>query len=168
MGQRGKTSLGSRRTQAETRGRSGGGTGSDSPGDPTDRMMPVLPNGKAVRPTRPVVGRLIGNRDYVITVECTADTVLVPAAGLRLATVSLAAPGGDNSLLQGVRQLIERRQASVRPGEVPYRPQIRFLVQPDGLRSYYTAYPALERLQLPMTRENFQPEDDGKGKPFPR
>lgn len=151
-----------------TRGRSGGGTGSDSPGDPTDRMMPSLPNGKTVRPTRPVVGRLTGNRDYVITVECTADAVLVPATGLRLATASLAAPGGADALLQAVRQLIERRQASVRPGEVPYRPQIRFLVQPDGLRSYYTAYPALERLQLPMTRENFQPEDDGKGKPFQR
>ena len=36
---------------------------------------------------------------------------------------------------------------------------IRFRVWPDGLRSYYLAYPALEALQVPMTRENLDPEE---------
>ena len=126
-------------------------------------MIPALPSEKAGRTPRPVIGRLTGNRDYVITVECTADGVLVQATGLRLSTASLATPEGDSAFQQAVRQLIERRQASVRPGEVPYRPQIRFLVRPDGLRSYFTAYPILQSLQIPMTRENYQPEDDGKG-----
>jgi hypothetical protein len=49
--------------------------------------------------------------------------------------------------------MIERRQATVRTGESPYRPQIRFMVFPDGFRAYYLAYPALETLGLTMTRE---------------
>ena len=32
----------------------------------------------------------------------------------------------------------------VRPGEPPYRPLIRLIVRPDGLRSYYLAFPALD------------------------
>ena len=50
--------------------------------------------------------------------------------------------------------LVDRRQASVRPGEPPYRPLLRFQVHPDGLRGYYFAYPLLERLRIPMSREN--------------
>lgn len=60
--------------------------------------------------------------------------------------------GADNALLQTVQQMIQRRQVSVRPGEMPYRPQVRFLVRPDGLRTFHQAYPLLESLRLPMTR----------------
>ena len=56
--------------------------------------------------------------------------------------------------------MIDRRQATVRPGDLPYRPQIRFLVWPDALRSFHLAYPALEGLAVPKTRQNLQPEDD--------
>ena len=55
--------------------------------------------------------------------------------------------------------MIARRQATVRPGEPPYRPMIRFRVLPDGLRTYHLAYPALEALHVPMTRENVDPEE---------
>jgi hypothetical protein len=61
-------------------------------------------------------------------------------------------------LLQAVRQLIARRQAGVRPGDPPYRPQVRFLVHPDGLRTYHLAYPALEPLGVPLTRQNYEPD----------
>ena len=44
-----------------------------------------------------------------------------------------------------------RRQATVRPGDPLYRPQIRFLVRPNGLRTYYLAYPLLESLQVPLS-----------------
>jgi hypothetical protein len=59
--------------------------------------------------------------------------------------------------------MIVRRQSTVRPGEPPYRPMIRFRVRPDGLRSYYLAYPALEALHVPMSRENLEPEEKTAG-----
>ena len=58
--------------------------------------------------------------------------------------------------------MIARRQGTVRPGEPPYRPQVRLLVRPDGLRTYYLAYPLLESLQVPMTRQNLEPEEEIK------
>jgi hypothetical protein len=67
---------------------------------------------------------------------------------------------GTNALLETVQGMISRRQATVRPGEPPYRPMIRFRVRPDGLRSYYLAYPALDSLHLPMSRENLEPEEN--------
>ena len=62
-------------------------------------------------------------------------------------------PADKNPLLLALRSMIDRRQATVRSGEMPYRPQIRFQVYPDGFRAYYLAYPALELLQVPMTRD---------------
>ena len=67
---------------------------------------------------------------------------------------------GAAGLVQAVQQIIARRQATVRPGEPPYRPMIRFLVQPAGLRSYYTVYPVLQTLGLSMSRENLLPDDE--------
>jgi hypothetical protein len=100
---------------------------------------------------------VFSNRDWTIAIECTADAVVVPPGGQRIALTALTPENrADNVLLQTVRQMIERRQMMVRPGEPPYRPIIRFLVQPDGLRAYYLAYPALESLQVPMTRENLR------------
>jgi hypothetical protein len=52
--------------------------------------------------------------------------------------------------------MIARRQATVLPGEPPYRPLLRFQVQPEGLRSYYLAYPLLAPLGVPMARENLE------------
>ena len=60
----------------------------------------------------------------------------------------------DQALAQAVGNLIARRQASVRPGEPPYRPLVRFQVSNEGLRTYYHVYPLLEQLRVPMTREN--------------
>jgi hypothetical protein len=61
-----------------------------------------------------------------------------------------------------VQKIIARRQATIRQGEMPFRPIIRFRVHPDGLRAYYLAYPALESLGVPMSRENLQPEQEPK------
>ena len=52
--------------------------------------------------------------------------------------------------------MIDRRQAGVRPGEPPYRPQVRFLIYPDGLRTYFLTFPALEPLGIPLTRQNVE------------
>jgi hypothetical protein len=104
---------------------------------------------------------LLGNRDWIIPVECTPDTLVLYPARLRLPLGTLSrGEAGDNPLVHAVQQMIERRQASVRPGEPSYRPIIRFLVRPGGLRSYYVAYPLLQALQVPMMRENLDPDED--------
>jgi hypothetical protein len=85
--------------------------------------------------------------------------VRIYPGGRRIAASDLNGTAqANNSLLQAVQSLIVRRQAMVRPGEPPYRPVIRFLVHPDGLRTYYLAYPALESLQVSMIRENVRPK----------
>jgi hypothetical protein len=103
--------------------------------------------------------RLVGNRDWIIVMECYPDGVVLRAAGQQFSLATLA--GKDCNLYPVVKQLIARRQASVRPGDPPYRPQIRFLVRPDSLRAYHLAYPALEPLGIPLTRQNVSadPED---------
>jgi hypothetical protein len=115
---------------------------------------------KSSRPAPPPSFRLNGNRDWLINVECAADAVVLQPTRLRVETAALAPGGrGAEALQQAVQQLIARRQATVRPGEPPYRPMIRFLLRQDGLRTYYVVYPVLGALGLPMTRENLQPEE---------
>jgi hypothetical protein len=122
--------------------------GASGAGGPPDR------DGTKPAP-RPVL--LTGDRDWIIQVECTAGAVIVHPTRLRIATSTLKeARGGDNPLLRTVQQMIDRRQASVRPGEPPYRPQVRFLVRPDGLRTFHQVYPVLEPLRLPMKRQDIE------------
>jgi hypothetical protein len=78
---------------------------------------------------------------------------MVPAA-------ALARPSGGNALLQSIQQLIDRKQASVRPGDAPYRPEVRFLVHPDAGRTYHAAYPLLDLLAAPKTAQTLAPDDD--------
>jgi hypothetical protein len=77
--------------------------------------------------------------------------------------ISTAALGGDpnaNPLVRAVGQLIQRRQATVRPGDLPYRPEVRFLVRPQFERTFLTAYPAQDGLAVPKSRQMLRPEDD--------
>jgi hypothetical protein len=122
----------------------------------------LLPDPPRVRrpsssePRSPVL-HLIGNRDWVIPIECTNDGVVLKPAGQKFPLTSLTTTNdGDSPLLLAVQRLIARRQASVRAGDPPYRPQIRFLVRSDGLRTYHLAYPTLEPLQIPLTRQNIE------------
>jgi hypothetical protein len=97
----------------------------------------------------------------VIPIECTGDSVVVPAGGnYRIPLSDLQRSEGTVALQKAVRTIIDRRQATVRANEPPYKPQVRFLVRPDGLRTYYLSYPALEALQVPMTRANVGNGDD--------
>lgn len=112
-------------------------------------------------PSAPRPPRLITHRDWIIQVECAADSIWVRSGNQRFPIAQLAgARADDNALLRFVKQMIDRRQASLPAGEPRFRPQIRFLVRPNGLRAYYQAYPALETLQIPMTRANL----DAQGK----
>jgi hypothetical protein len=97
---------------------------------------------------------LISNRDWVIAVACEPDAVVLPLTGQRFPLAQLTAKtAGESPLASAVRQLVARRQATVRPGETPYRPLLRFQVAPGGLGTYYLAYPLLDPLQIPMARE---------------
>ena len=148
------------------------GNGSRSPGqgepggEPGAPVSPYLsgytPAGKVNRPPPLPLSRLLGNRDWPILVECQADMVVVRALALRVPVASLENADAESArLVQAVQKMIADRQATVRPGEPPYRPLIRFLVHPEGLRTYYLIYPRFESLGLPLTRENVQPPPRG-------
>jgi hypothetical protein len=126
--------------------------------DPLARIMP--PSKKQPRRPLPFTGLLNGNRDWVLTIECKGDVVILLPSGQRMSIAEFSQTReGSNPLRDSLQQMIARRQASLRVGEPPYRPMIHFRVWPDGVRAYYTAYPVLEPLGLPMARENPEPEE---------
>jgi hypothetical protein len=122
-----------------------------------DPLSGILPNDLKKKPARPLpfTGLLSGNRDWIILVECRADGVVLLPSRHHVPTAEFtSAPAGGNPLRDLVEQMIAKRQASRRLGELPYRPMIHFRVWPDGVRTYYLAYPILGALGLPMAREN--------------
>jgi hypothetical protein len=123
-------------------------------------VAPPLPGRPMPRPRsiplRPA--SLHGDRDWRLFVECRADAVVLYPSRQVFPLTALGGPG--NPLEQAVRQLIDRRQALLRPGEPPFRPHVCFLVRPENLRTYHLAFPALEALPVPKSRQNLQPEDD--------
>jgi hypothetical protein len=124
--------------------------GDESPGPSLGAgLLPERGAKPAPAPPRPI--RLLGNRDWVIPIECHADGAVLRGGGQKYPLSALTA---DGPLPQALRQMIARRQAGVRPGEPPYRPQVRFLIYPDGLRTYDLTFPLLQPLGIPMTRQN--------------
>jgi hypothetical protein len=137
-----------------------GQSGAAQPHDPDEPQGPrlgtaPLPGEKPPPSPPPRPPRLIGNRDWVIPIECRPDGVVLRGAGQKFPLTAVSSgTAGENALLQAVKQMIARRQASVRAGEPPYRPQVRFLIYPDGLRTYHLTFPVLEPLGVPLTRQN--------------
>jgi hypothetical protein len=144
----------------------GAGQGVSVPGGSRLAPLAAISNelAKPKRPARPPEVRPVilgGDRDYIILLECRANAVVLHPFGNSFSAESLAPDNGGAVLLQeAIRRLIARRQATVRPGEQPYRPQVRFLVRPDGLRSLYRAYPVLEGLHVPLTRQNLEADEE--------
>lgn len=129
---------------------SGGGGG--NPGPPLPPLLAGRQYGK--RPTPVTLSGLIGNRDWIIQITCEANAAVLRPTGQRFALTELnARPTGEHPLAQAVRQLVARRQATVRPGEAPYRPLLRLQVGPGGLGTFYAVCPLLEPLRLPLARE---------------
>ncbi len=129
------------------------------PGEGGGQSAPPALGGTAIgirRPPLPPLSRVLGNRDWMILIECRANEVIVKPWGYRFPVAAGAPHASEHPLVQKVRELIARRQATVRAGEAPYRPLLRFQVRPDGLRSYYFAYPLLDALRIPMSRENLE------------
>jgi hypothetical protein len=141
-------------------GGAGGRADSSSDIPPTPLLAPTaLPSAargtKTISAASPLPRTHALNRDWVIPVECQADSALLIPGRVRFSATALAPTSGTvHPLAQAVQQLIARRQATVAPGDPPYRPRILFQVRPEGLRTYYLAYPLLESLRLPMAREN--------------
>lgn len=120
------------------------------------KSMPFAPGDDAKKPAPPPVSRILGNRDFIITIDCYADHATVFPSGLQYRWSGPNPNASDKGLVDAVSNLITKRQATVRTGEPPYRPLIRFQVSPDGLRTYLRIYPLLAPLNVMMTRENVQ------------
>ena len=110
------------------------------------------------RPPPVRTARLSGDRNYVIFIECKANSVVLYPAQREYPLTALT--GTPNPLVQAVQQMIDRKQSGVRPGDLPYRPQVRFLVRPETLRTYWSVYPMFDALPVQKTRHNLTPEDD--------
>jgi len=116
---------------------------------------------KKPRPAPPV-HRFV-KRDWNIFVECSADQVVIYPGESKIPTSSLGGAKGTLPLLRAIEQMIARRQAMMASADAPKDSgslQIRFLVRPDGLRTYFLAYPELVSLHVPMTRENLDANED--------
>jgi hypothetical protein len=121
---------------------------------------PVVPAKPASTPAPLRPARLSGDRDWVIFVECRAEGVVVYPSQLLVSTATLSRATGSNPLQEALKQMIDRRQATVRPGEPLYRPEVRFLVRPDALKTYHLAYPALDGLPAEKKAQNLGPDED--------
>ncbi len=141
----------------------GGGDGEpgQSLGRAEARFAPQPPPLPAKGPRRAIIPRpvsLRGDRDWTLFVECSADGVIIHPTSRAFTLVELMDP--SNPLLMCLQEMIARRQALVRPGDLPYRPQVRFLVRPQHMRIYHAVFPCLDALPVPKSRQNLQPEDD--------
>lgn len=141
-------------------GESGGGNGGGEP-DPLGRgnlSLPFLKERNKPRPLRPA--RLTGGRDWVIYLECKSGSVVLYPSRKEFPVAGLGRAPTPGPLPEAVQAMIDRRQVLVPGGAPPYRPQLRFLVWPDALKTYHATLAALEALAVPKARQNLNPEDD--------
>jgi hypothetical protein len=136
-----------------------GSSSAGSAGDAVGRFAPGVSSERERRPPPMRAVNLSGDRDWVIYVECTAEGVVLYPARTFIPLAALSR-GPANPLQQAVQQMIDRRQSGVRPGEAPYRPQVRFLVRPENMRVFHVAYPALDAVPAAKARYTLRPEDD--------
>ena len=103
------------------------------------------------------LGRVIGNRDFIITIACYGEGAAVAPGGASFRWQGKTdAEKTDETLVRTIIELVRRRQATVRAGEPPYRPVLRFEVHENGRRTYYHVFPLLENLRLPMVRDDVE------------
>jgi hypothetical protein len=131
--------------------RTGQGILNGSPeANPEERRRPV-----ALRPAR-----IEGNEEAMLYVECRADQVVFYPSRKVVTFDELTNTPPYNPLTQAVHQLILRQMNLRQPNGPAPRFHIRFLVQPEGLRTFHRAYPALDTISVPKSRYNLMPDDD--------
>jgi hypothetical protein len=166
-GGKGDTGTGSGDFGSAADGAAGGEFGATSPpGAGVSFSDPRLSTGRRLPPT---LSRLTGNRDWYIPVECRASEIVLPLSREHIPLAALVQqPATANQLVQSIRIAIARRQATVRPGEPPYRPILRYEVHRDGVRTYHAVYPLLEVLGLPEVRQNIKPAEPDVSDYYPK
>ena len=129
--------------------------GAGTPGEPGGRALPSFGRDDGKKPSpAPPLSKLLGNKDFIIRIDCRSDYIKILPGEFTYRLTGTNLKATDEALVQTITNLIARRQASVRPGEPPYRPVIRLQVSPDGLRSYHHVHPLLSHLNVTMSREN--------------
>jgi hypothetical protein len=88
-------------------------------------------------------------------IDCLADRIVLSPGAVHYDVESLS-NSWSGEVKKTVLRQVARWTSAVPVGETPPRIEIHFRVRPDGLRAYYTAYPILEDLGLPMVRENVE------------
>ena len=133
--------------------------------DPTARIAAPLPELGPRKNSTPAplrAARLFADRDWIIYVECKFEEILVHPNRLVIPTSLLASEEGVKRFVQEIEKMITRKQSTVRADEPPYRPEVRFLVWPDGLKPYHLSYPALQSAGIKQKRQNLESEDSIK------
>jgi hypothetical protein len=126
-------------------------------GEPVTRPAGLFEKNRAPSAGGARANPALGSRDFVIDVACYRDGVVVtPGGGAFNFAKAADAAQIDEAVVRNIVRLITSRQGTVRPGEAAYRPVLRFVVHPEGLRSMYRVYPLLERLGVAMIRENVE------------
>lgn len=135
-----------------------GSTEAPAAGNAMARLAAPLPaTEKKPRPGPVSLSRVVGNRDFIITLACHGEgVVLTPGGATFVWNAKAEAAQTDERLVRAVVDLVNRRQATVRPGEPPYRPVLRFEVREQGRRNYHHVFPLLENLRIPMVREDVE------------
>ncbi|HZY84365.1 MAG TPA: hypothetical protein VFE78_06015, partial [Gemmataceae bacterium] len=146
-----------------------GGGGDGGPARPEDEALarfapPVLagsrpkglPPARRPVPLRPA--QLHGTRP--IFLECQADAVVLLPARREFPVSALTREPAGGPLVQAVRLALERQRAARLPDDPPLRPQIVFLVRPDGVRTYHLTYPLLGTLPAAQMRRNLHADED--------
>jgi hypothetical protein len=130
------------------------GRGGNEAVDPLPNLLPPpADRGPRTTPRPPSVGRLLGNRDFILTIDVVERGAILTPPGRAF---DFSDPGAVGQLVTALRKIAEARQATVRPGETPYRVLVRFRVAGDGRRNYYALYPAVQELGFPMSRESLE------------
>ena len=127
------------------------GRGGNEAVDPLPNLLPPLPEGPRKTPRPPSVGRLLGNRDFILTIDVVERGAILTPPGRAF---DFSDPSAVGQLVTALRKIADARQKTVQPGETPYRVLVRFRVAGDGRRNYYTLYPAIQELGFPMSRES--------------
>jgi hypothetical protein len=124
--------------------------------------LPELGPRKSKAPIPLKAARLFAERDWILFVECRFEGLILHASRKYYSAEFLMTEKGAAEFLEEIQALIFKKQSTVRPGESLYRPQVRFLVWPDGIRSYHIAYPKLQASNINQTRQNLEQEDSIK------
>jgi hypothetical protein len=145
-----------------------GSGGSGQPADPAEAAAnrfapPVAPVHQPPAARKPAALRpawVHGGRDWIIYVECRADTLVLYPAQRQFSLTQVTGDPANNPLVQSIGQMIAHRQSLRRPNEPPYRPQVCLLVRPENVRTFLRVYRDLGALNVPLTRRNLDADDD--------